>query len=393
MKRPFSVLQGWVFAIALWVPCGTAPAAEQNERPPNVIFIMADDLGVAEVGCFGQKRIKTPNIDCLAAEGMRFTQAYCGTSVCAPSRCALMTGLHLGHTHIRANRELKPEGQEPLPTGTFTVGHLFQKAGYATTCIGKWGLGGPGSTGEPNRQGFDYFFGYLCQAKAHEYYPRYLWRNTNRVELDGKTYSHDLMAQEALEFVTKNKEKPFFLYLPFTIPHAKLQVPTDAPYSNEDWPQNEKNYAAMVTRMDADIGRLMALLAKEGLDSRTLVFFTSDNGAGHPPAFFNSCGNLRGMKRDVYEGGIRAPSIARWPGHIKAGTESAEVWAFYDFLPTMAELLHSKPPGGVRVDGISILSALEGKPLAKREYLYWELNEPYFRQALRAGDWKIVNTA
>jgi arylsulfatase A len=367
----------------------TSPAAEPAAPRPNVIFILADDLGYAELGCYGQKKIKTPNIDRLAAEGMRFSQAYCGTSVCAPSRCSLMTGLHIGHAHIRANRELKPEGQEPLPPGTFTLGQLFQRAGYATACIGKWGLGGPGSTGEPNRQGFDHFFGYLCQAKAHEYYPPYLWRNTNRVELDGKTYSHDLIAAEALEYIKQNKEKAFFLYLPFTIPHAKLQVPSQAPYEAEPWPENEKNFAAMITRMDADVGRLLVLLKETRLEERTLVIFTSDNGAGHPPAFFNSCGALRGAKRDMYEGGIRTPMIVRWPGRIKAGTVSDQVWAFYDFLPTAAELTGSAIPAGVKTDGISVLPAFAGKPLS-REYLYWELHEPYFRQALRSGDWKIV---
>jgi arylsulfatase A len=358
------------------------------QKPPNVIFILADDLGYGDVGCFGQKLIRTPNIDRLAAEGMRFTQAYAGTTVCAPSRCAFMTGLHTGHCPIRGNKEIKPEGQEPMPGDTFTVAHLMKRAGYTTALIGKWGLGYPGSTSTPDKMGFDYFFGYNCQMKAHEYYPEYLWRNNDKVPLDGKTYSHDLMADDALDFVRRNREKPFFLFLAFTIPHAKLQVPDVDPYVDQKWPDNLKKLAAMITRMDRDIGRLMALLKELNLDDNTLVFFASDNGAAYRDATFNHSGALRGFKRDMYEGGLRSPSIARWPNHIKAANVSEQVWAFWDVLPTLAELTNQPAPAGL--DGISILPALlEGKTIAHPP-LYFEFHERGFEQAARIDDWKAV---
>ncbi|HUR59022.1 MAG TPA: arylsulfatase [Opitutaceae bacterium] len=355
---------------------------------PNVIFILADDLGYGDVGAFGQKLIKTPHIDRLAMEGTKFTQAYCGETVCAPSRCTLMTGLHNGHAPIRGNREIKPEGQEPMPADTFTVAHLMKKAGYTTGLVGKWGLGHPRSESTPTKMGFDYFFGYNCQLLAHEYYPDHLWRNDEVVPLDGKTYSHDLMANEALEFVRRSKDQSFFLFLAFTIPHQKLQVPDLAPYENETWPQNLKTIAAMITRMDRDIGRLMALLKDLKLDENTLVLFNSDNGAAWRDSTFNHSGPLRGYKRDMYEGGLRSPSIARWPGKVKAGATSDQVWAFWDFLPTMAELTGQKAPAGL--DGISVLPAWLGQKKVEHPPLYWEFHERGFFQAARIGDWKAV---
>src|ERR1044071_8571849 len=328
-----------------------AGASGSDAAKPNVIFILADDLGYGDVGAFGQKLIKTPNIDRLAAEGTKFTQAYAGATVCAPSRCNLMTGKHSGHAYIRGNREIKPEGQEPMPADTFTIAHLMKKAGYTTGIVGKWGLGKPDSDSVPNKMGFDYFFGYNCQLQAHEYYPDHLWRNFDRVPLDGKTYSHDLMASEALDFVRRSQDRPFFLYLAFTIPHQKLQVPELAPYENESWPQNLKTIAAMITRMDRDIGRLMSLLKELGLDEKTLVIFNSDNGAVYRDSTFNHSGPLRGYKRDMYEGGLRSPSIARWPGKIKAGATSEQVWTFWDVMPTLGELVGQKPPADI--DGIS----------------------------------------
>lgn len=364
-----------------------AHAAAANAKP-NVIFILADDLGYGDVGAFGQKLIQTPHIDQLAAKGMRFTQAYAGATVCAPSRCCLMTGQHGGHASIRGNREIKPEGQQPMPADTFTVAHLMRRAGYATGVIGKWGLGKPDSDSVPTRMGFDYFFGYNCQRQAHEYYPDHLWRNDEQVPLDGKTYSHDLLANEALEFVTRHRDRPFFLYLAFTIPHQKLQVPDLGPYAGESWPDNLKTLAAMITRLDRDVGRLMALLQELKLDGNTLVFFSSDNGAAYRDAFFRHSGPLRGYKRDLYEGGLRSPGIARWPGKIKAGVVSEQVWAFWDFLPTLAELTGQPAPPGL--DGISVLPALlEGKAVAHPP-LYFEFHEGGFFQAARLGDWKAV---
>lgn len=378
MKSWFPILCFALFALEAALPA----------RPPNVIFILADDLGYGDIGPFGQKLIRTPNLDRMAAEGTRYVQSYTGATVCAPSRCSLMTGFHNGHAAIRGNREIKPEGQEPMPAGTYTVAHLFKQAGYATGATGKWGLGYPGSTSTPDKMGFDYFFGYNCQLLAHNYYPDHLWRNNERVELDGKTYSHDLMAGEALEFIRRNRARPFFLYAAFTIPHSKLQIPDLGPYGNEPWPENLKTIAAMITRLDRDVGRILALVKELGLDDDTLVFFASDNGAVWRDELFHHSGLLRGYKRDMYEGGIRSPTIARWPGHIAKGATSDQVWAFWDFLPTMGELVGVKPPAGL--DGISVLPALLGRRKISHPPLYYEFHERGFHQAARMGDWKAV---
>jgi len=363
------------------------------ERKPNIIFILADDLGYGDVGCYGQKRIKTPNLDRMAAEGVRFTQCYAGSTVCAPSRCALMVGQHTGHCIIRGN------GTVPLRPEDTTVAELLKKSGYATALIGKWGLGEAGTTGVPNRKGFDYFFGYLNQRHAHDYYTDHLWRNEEEVKIPAGTYSHDLFTKEALDWVRKSADKPFFLYLAYTIPHANneagkqgMQVPSDEPYSGENWPQQQKNHAAMITRMDRDIGRLMDLLKELDIDRDTVVFFSSDNGphkeGGADPDFFDSNGPLRGIKRDLYDGGIRVPMIVRWPGRIEPGRTSDQVWAFWDFLPTAAEIAGARTPG--HVDGISMLPALLGRPQRDHDYLYWEFHEGCFAQAVRFGRWKAV---
>ncbi len=372
---------------------------------PNIIFILADDLGYGDLGCYGQQRISTPNLDRIAAEGLRFTQAYSGCTVCAPSRCALITGLHTGHARIRANSRV------PLEPGDTNVAKVLKSAGYHTGIIGKWGLGEAGTPGIPNLQGFDEWFGYLNQQHAHTYYPDHLWDNQRELIL-GKNlglkqqYSHDLFTERALDFVGRQKAgAPFFLYLAYTIPHANdelgndtgngMEVPSDAPYSGKDWPQQEKNFAAMVTRMDTDIGKIMAQLKTSGMDQNTVVFFTSDNGphqeGGHDPKFFKSGGPLRGIKRDLYEGGIRVPSMVRWPGKVQAGRTSDEPWAFWDFLPTAAELAGAPIPAGI--DGISMAPAILGKPQNKHEYLYWEFHERGFSQAVRLGDWKGVRVA
>ena len=392
MTYPFSVLHSLCVLLALcFARLNVVSIALAADSPPNVIFILADDLGYGDLGCFGQKLIQTPNLDRMAAEGMRFTQAYAGATVCAPSRCTLMTGKHNGHAAIRGNREVQPEGQVAMPADTFTVAHLMKKSGYATGLIGKWGLGHPGSSSTPGPMGFDYFFGYNCQRKAHEYYPEYLWRNNEQVQLNGKQYSHDLMATEALQFVRDHQSKPFFLYLAFTIPHSQLQVPDLAPYSDRDWPQNLKTLAAMITRMDRDVGRLMALLKELGLDERTLVIFASDNGAAYRDQLFQHSGPLRGFKRDMYEGGLRTPGIARWLGKIRAGVVNEQVWAFSDFLPTMAELTGQPKPSDT--DGISILPTLLKGEVVEHPPLYFEFHERGFNQAARIGDWKAVRMA
>jgi arylsulfatase A len=412
MVRPHFFLSGLLAILVLFLP--TVAHAQQPNRRPNVIFILADDLGYGDLGCYGQKIIQTPNIDRLAGEGMRFTQFYAGSPVCGPSRCTLLTGLHTGHAFVRDNREIKPEGQIPLPEGTVTLPKLLKQAGYRTACVGKWGLGGPGSSGEPDKQGFDHFFGYLCQRVAHSYYPDYLWRNGEKVMLpenaDGKrgTYTHDLLTREALEYVEKaDANQPFFLYLAFTIPHFDLDVPDDsmAPYRGK-WeepklpmgayraqPEPRATYAGMIARMDRDVGRLMELLKRKGLDENTLVFFTSDNGPtllkGLDVKSFGSAGGLRGLKEDVYEGGIRVPMIARWPGKIAPGSTSDLPAAFWDVMPTLLELAGA--PAAEKIDGVSFLPTILGRPGQKsHEYLYWEFPAKIGQQAVRLGDWKGV---
>jgi len=287
-----------------WLPAARAEDLRSKELPerPNVILILADDLGYGDLGCFGQKSIKTPNLDRMAAEGMRFTQAYAGSTVCAPSRCALMTGLHGGHASIRGNQEIKPEGQLPMPAETVTVAHLMKQAGYRTALIGKWGLGHPGSVSTPDKMRFDEFFGYNCQRLAHEHYPPSLWRNSEQVPLDRRQYSHDLFTAEAVKFLRENRSKPFFLDLSYTLPHQKLQAPDLGPYADEPWDPKLKTLAAMIGRLDRDVGTIFALLKELDLDRKTLVLFASDNGAAYQDELFAHSGPLRGRKRDLYEG-------------------------------------------------------------------------------------------
>jgi arylsulfatase A-like enzyme len=379
-------------------------------QTPNIIFILADDLGYGDLGCYGQQTIQTPNLDRMAAEGMIFTDHYAGSTVCAPSRCCLMTGLHSGHAWVRGN------GGLPLRPSDVTVAELLKQAGYTTGIIGKWGLGEAGTTGIPNEQGFDHWFGYLNQRHAHNYYPEWLWRNQEKVELANEVrpvnppggvatkrvqYSHDLFTADAVEFIGQNKGGPFFLYLAYTIPHANneardkgMEVPTYGQYADKDWPEPQKGHAAMITRMDRDIGRLFARLKSLGIDKKTIVFFSSDNGphkeGGADPQFFNSSGPLRGHKRDLYEGGIRVPLIVRWPGQIQTGSGTNHVSAFWDFLPTCCDLVGVVPPEGI--DGLSMLPTLLGRPDQQRKhtFLYWEFHEQGKKQAVRQGRWKAV---
>lgn len=390
-------------------------ASDAAKEKPNIILIVADDLGYGDLGCYGQKKIQTPNIDRLAEEGTLFTQAYAGSTVSAPSRCSLMTGMHNGHNRIRDNLPhnvwLRPDD--------LTVAEVLKQAGYKTGGIGKWALGNPGSWGIPNYQGFDYWYGHLNQDQAHFYYPDYLWENDKVVLLQevviendvGKLignrgrqnvkYTHDLFTGKALSFIEQHAEDPFFLYLAYTIPHFSdypkdspehFIVPSDEPYTNKDWPQIARNYAAMITRMDGDVGRIMKLVKQLGIDQNTIVFFTSDNGPYQgstiPIGFFDSNGIFRGGKRDLYEGGIRVPFIARWPGKIPSGRVSDQVLTFWDILPTLAEIARLPVPS--KIDGISMLPALLGKKQESHDYLYWDYGHVrrVFKQALRAGDWK-----
>jgi arylsulfatase A-like enzyme len=395
-RRTFLKQAGLATAAGATLQCSAG-----TQRQPNIIYFLADDLGYGDLGCYGQKRIQTPNLDRFATEGVRFTQAYAGSTVCAPSRSVLMTGQHAGHTRIRGNWD--PDGNRvPLKQEDVTIAEVLQSAGYKTGIFGKWGLGEPETTGVPNDQGFDEWFGYLNQNHAHNYYPDHLWDNKQRITLDEDTYTHDLFIERSLQFIRDNRDNPFFLFMPITIPHANnelgdetgngQEVPSDAPYSNENWPQVEKNFAAMVTLMDRDFGRMMDLLKELQLDEDTIVIFTSDNGphaeGGHDPDFFNSRGLLRGIKRDLYEGGIRVPTMARWPGKIHAGQTSDQVWTFVDVLPTAAELSGARYPVGL--DGISIAPSLLDNAVIERE-VYWEfVINGKLRQAVRLGDWKAV---
>lgn len=369
---------------------GLKPAHAQ--RKPNIIFIMADDLGYGDLGCYGQKVIQTPNLDAMAEQGMRFTQCYAGSTVCAPSRCCLMTGYHTGHCRIRGNK------RHPLLPEDVTIAEVLHDAGCKTGMTGKWGLGQPDTSGVPNRQGYDFFYGYLDQQRAHNYFPDYLWRNEEREFFDGWQYSHDRMAEEALHFIRENKDHQFFLYIPFTIPHAfneggsqGMQIKSDQPYSDTPYPQQDKNMAAMVTYMDKDTGKIFDLLRELNLEEDTIIFFTSDNGphreGGHNPDVFDSNGPLRGIKRDMYEGGIRVPMIVKWKGHIEPGTVNDYIWAFWDFPATAAELAGTSFP---KADGISIVNTLMGKPQQPHEYLYWEFHEQGGKQAIRQNEWKAI---
>ena len=406
---------------------GCAGDAALPREKWNVIYILADDLGYGDLGCTGSTKIRTPHIDRMCREGMLFTQHYAGCAVSAPSRSSLMTGLHTGHTPIRGNREMEGEGQEPLPAGTWTMAEMFRRAGYVTGAFGKWGLGYPGSEGDPLNQGFDRFVGYNCQRQAHRYYPDHLWRDRERLELpenrDGacRTYAPDLIQAEAFNFIRENKGRPFFLYLPVIQPHAELLVPDDEllasyrgqfperPFVNPEGDYGPgmdvraycsqaepyATYAAMVSRIDRYVGEVLALLKELGIDQKTVVCFSSDNGphkeGGANPSYFRSSGPFRGIKRDLYEGGIHVPLIVRAPGLVKPGSVSDQNCAFWDMLPTFAQLAGIDIPDGVPCDGISLLPTLSGNEVQpSHEYLYWEFHERGGSQAVRMGYWKGV---
>ena len=402
---------------------GANPVNTATSKKPNVVFILADDLGYGDLSCYGQKKFTTPNIDRLAASGIRFTNHYAGCTVSAPSRSALMTGLHTGHTYIRGNKEMLPEGQEPLPAGTYTIARLFKEAGYATGAFGKWGLGGPGTEGVPEKMGFDEFFGFNCQSLAHNYYPDYLWHNDQKVYLEGNKnrgkgqYAHDEYHKMALQFIDKHKDEPFFLFCPYVIPHAELSAPDDTLFEKFDGtfpekpfhgvdsgpkyrkggygsqPQPNAAFAAMVTRLDRSVGEIVQKIKALGLENNTLIIFTSDNGphreGGADPDFFKSNGPLRGFKRSLYEGGIRIPMIVSWMEKIVPGRTSEFPSAFWDFMPTFAEILGVKT--SQPTDGVSLLPVLTGKgKQLDHPFLYWEFHEGGTKQAIRFGDWKCV---
>jgi arylsulfatase A-like enzyme len=425
--KPFLLIL-YFSIIPLIFSCESPELAIEEKPKPNIIFILVDDLGYGDLGFLGQQYIETPAIDRLAANGMFFTNFYSGATVCAPSRSAFMTGLHTGHTPIRGNTEVQPEGQRPMPDSVMTVSKLMQKAGYVTGAFGKWGLGFPGSEGDPVNQGFDQFFGYNCQRYAHRYYPDYLWDNFQKVDLPGNDwttrgdFAPDVIQERTLEFIEKNQDKPFFLFMPIVMPHAELAAPDDeilakyktkfpnetayvakskgADYGPEmaipayqSQPYPHATFAAMVARIDRYVAEVVEKLDELGLSENTSIIFASDNGAhqegGADPDFFDSNGVFRGHKRDLYEGGIRTPMIAYWPGKIKAGSESDQSFAFWDLLPTFAELAGIKPEK--ETDGISFLPTLLGNTQQKiHDYLYWEFHEQGGKQAIRQGNWKGI---
>ncbi|MCM5663387.1 arylsulfatase [Galbibacter mesophilus] len=418
-------ITAFLLIIAVFFGCkknehSSKDVVEKHTEKPNIVFIMADDLGYGDIEPFGQEIIETPALSKMAKEGIRFTQHYAGNTVCAPSRCALMTGMSMGHAEIRGNKQADPIGQIPLSDEAVTVAEVLKNAGYRTALIGKWGLGIENSTGDPLKQGFDSYYGYLDQVLAHNYYPEYLLRNGKKEFLENKVvyqdstawhrglgshteekveYSQDLFMEETMDFLDKQEDKPFFLYLPFTIPHDngeapegyRQEIPDLGIYADKDWPRETKAYAAMITRLDSDVGKILNKLKEKGLDENTLVIFTSDNGPMPNmefTEFFNSNGPFKGGKRDLYEGGIRIPFIARWPGKINPNTQSEHISAFWDFLPTASELAGVEPPENI--DGISYLPALLGKEQPKHQYLYWEFPEKGYSVALRKGKWKAV---
>ncbi len=387
--------RGTFLAAMLGLLPATSPAADSSPRAdkkPNIVFILVDDAGIGDFSTYGCSYGTTPNIDRLAAEGMKFTHAYSGSAVCAPSRCVLMTGQHTGHVLRRANQS--KDGLLSLPAGQATVARLLHDAGYATGGFGKWGLGNPNTTGVAEKQGFDVFFGYYDQKHAHDYYTDYLVRNSTNVpyQQSGKhtweDYSHTRIANETLKFIEENKDRPFFCYAAWTPPHDEWVIPDNAPFSEKPWPEEMRNYAAMVALVDKDVGRVMQKLKDLGIDDNTLVIFSSDNGANDECIEpLKSTGGLRGFKRMLYEGGIRAPFIARMPGKIAPGTTSDVLTTSVDFMPTAADL--AGVPHPATLDGISILPTLLGQKQAKQhESLYFEIYEPYFQQSLRMGDWK-----
>lgn len=386
------------------VPAIAADAVSPINKP-NIVFILCDDLAQGDLGCYGQKLIRTPHLDRMAAEGTRFTQAYSGTSVCAPSRTCLITGLHTGHGPVRANWETAPgEGQLPLPEGTHTIASVLKPRGYAAACMGKWGMGMFRTTGSPLKRGFDHFFGYNCQRHAHSYFPAYLYRNEERFDLPGNdgqrmgaTYAQELIQRDVEAWVRSQAANPFFLFYAVTLPHGRHEIDSLGQYERTDWTPLQKSYAAQVSRLDSDVGRLLALLKELKIDDKTLVVIAGDNGSSFDEKseigrlFDQSMGGaLRGFKRTLYEGGLRQAAIARWPGVVSAGRVSHEPWAFWDILPTAAELAGATLPTGFQSDGVSLVEMLKGRPAPRRDHFYWELHEGPFLQAVRFGDWKAV---
>lgn len=384
--------------------CFAATLAASAASKPNFIFILSDDIAQGDLGCYGQKLIQTPRLDAMAAEGTRYLQAYCGTTVCAPSRSSFFTGLHSGHCPIRGNYELPPEGQLPLPAETVTIAELAKAGGYATATFGKWGMGFFDGPGAPAKQGVDHFFGYNCQRHAHSYFPTYLYNDDQPCLLPGndgrgigKTYSQELIQREMIRWLKTNGEKPFFLFYAITLPHARHEIDDLGIYADKPWTDEQKAFAAQITRIDSDVGELLDTLKQLNIDKNTLVVFSGDNGSSFEPqskiaTLFNQNANgLRGYKRGLYEGALRQAALAWWPGTVPAGRISEEPWAFWDLMPTFVTLSGATPPPGYETDGYCLVDFLKGGAAPQRDYYYWELHEkPSSCRAARWGDWKAV---
>lgn len=412
----FKKMLGLGTSALMLVSCSQSQSSDNHEKPPNIIYIMVDDLGYGDLGAYGQQVIQTPETDRMAAEGIMFTNVYAGSTVCAPSRSVLLTGQHTGHTTVRGNFGKPGMGGVPCNAGgsglrvpltqeDFTVAQLLKNAGYHTGMTGKWGLGEPGTSGIPNLKGFDEWFGLLNQRRAHSHYPEYVWHNQEKVMLEGNTgttrnfvneeqHLHYMITDFALDFIRENgnESDPFFLYIPYTFPHDKFQIPGLEPYVvDKDWSQQEKVYASMITTLDRDVGTILQLLSDMNIDKNTIVFFCSDNGAANRyDGLFDSSGALKGRKRSMHDGGLKTPMIVRWPDKIKAGMTSDAIWYFADILPTFAALAGVEPPEDI--DGVNVLPAiLTGEqPGLDERPLYWEFYEAGFQQAARKGDWKAV---
>ena len=377
----------------------TRPASER----PNFIFVLSDDVAQGDLGCYGQKLIQTPRLNQMAAAGTRYLQAYCGTSVCAPSRSSFFTGLHCGHCPVRGNYEVPPEGQLPLPDKTVTIAEVAKSAGYATATFGKWGMGYFGTSGSPLKQGVDHFFGYNCQRHAHSYFPTYLYDDAtpfllpgNNGRTVGKTYAQELIQNDMLRWLRAHADEPFMMFYAITLPHGRHEIDDFGIYADEPWTKRQRAYAAQVTRIDTDMGELVDTLRELGIDENTLIVFSGDNGSSFEPRsemgkLFNQANNgLRGFKRGMYEGALRQAAFAWWPGTVTAGRVDDQPWAFWDLLPTFVELSGAKPPAGYETDGKSLVEYLKGGSAPERDYFYWELHEKKAIQATRFGKWKAV---
>ncbi len=392
------------FAAIGFVCSSYVGSASQAAEKPNFIFVLSDDIAQGDLGCYGQKLIKTPRLDQMAAEGTRFTQAYCGTSVCAPSRSSFFTGLHCGHCPVRGNYEVPPEGQFPLPDKTVTIAEVAKGAGYATATFGKWGMGFFDTTGSPFKQGVDHFFGYNCQRHAHSYFPTYLYKDDqpfvlpgNNGRTVGKTYAQELIQKDMIKWLKSNGKKPFMMFYAITLPHGRHEIDDFGIYKDKPWTERQKAYAAQVTRIDTDMGELVDTLKELGVADNTLIIFTGDNGSSFSPdseigkRFDQASNGLRGYKRGMYEGALRQAALAWWPGTVPAGRVDHQPWAFWDMMPTFVELSGAGKPAGYETDGKSLVSYLKGGEAPERDYFYWELhlgNRPV--QAARFGDWKAV---